>query len=787
MPSMLRFALFSVAAGLLFVSTASHAATSPASGVTNSITLRNMSGVAISNYPFQFGRPFVDGAIAAAPQVLIDGTALKTQADVKNRYPDGSVEFAVLAVVIPSLPAGGASTLTFQNQTANSNAPLTSAQMLLMQYMFDAKMKLTPTTGGNTQTVDARTMLQNGDYSLFTSGPVAQTIILGDDTATRKYDIGFGDGYHPFRPHFYATFWPQTHQVFVRAVGDNDNTEELEDLSYNLTLTAANAIAYTRAGLTHWGLSRWSKSFWLGGTPSPQVDIDNNLAYLESTRFIPNFDPAITVPASAIADEYALWTGLPHDLYDGAWDGGLWQSAMGTTGARQEIGPYPTWVVLWLYGGDWRMRQMALGMADLAGAFPANLREGDPSKRLSRADPPGSATGLGHTVSITDRPTLVTAPEGLLTYDYTRPADAVKIVGPLNLLQPWEFDTAHQPAPFFVPYLLTGDPYYLGSLYLWAGMSAAAYNGADSGNADGRGPSGDYGGINDQLRGAGWVGVDRAEAAFIAPDGAPEKAYFTDLMNDALARWEGGFGIAGTAYDGSPEKLWAQQVGDFYSTNGGPQSGKAPSLHNWESNGDPAVAGDSTIAEDVADGWDIAGAVGSETSPWMQWYVQYALGREAELGFAARPLQLYSGAYPLGLLNSSGQPWAINVYQMPVEQAGGGFLATWPALFAALTPQYLSPTGTPVDPATGQPSGLANGPTAFADDLGVESYPLYLLGGVAMLDDAAAPGAAQAWSWMKANVENGAGPALFAMPKWAIVPRTDTNALPPQPTATPPG
>ena len=157
------------------------------------------------------------------------------------------------------------------------------------------------------------------------------------------------------------------------------------------------------------------------------------------------------------------------------------------------------------------------------------------------------------------------------------------------------------------------------------------------------------------------------------------------------------------------------------------------------------------------------------------------------MGFAAAPLQLYSGAYPLGLINSSGQPWAINVYQMPVERAGGGFLASWPALLATLTPQYLSPTGTPVDPATGQPSGLANGPTAFANDLGVESYPLYLLGGVAMLDDAGAPGAAQAWSWMKANVENGAGPALFAMPKWAIVPRTDTNPLPPQPTATPPG
>ncbi len=140
-------------------------------------------------------------------------------------------------------------------------------------------------------------------------------------------------------------------------------------------------------------MTAWSKSFWLGGTPNPQVNIDNNLAYLESTRFIPNYDPAISVPASAVAAEYGYWTSLPHDLYDGAWDNGLWQSGMRAPGARPEIAPYPQWSVMWLYTGDWRMRQMALGLADLAGAFPGNLREGVAAKRLSRADPAGSAPG----------------------------------------------------------------------------------------------------------------------------------------------------------------------------------------------------------------------------------------------------------------------------------------------------------------------------------------------------------------------------------------------------------
>ena len=86
--------------------------------------------------------------------------------------------------------------------------------MLAMpNYVLGAIMLLTGSGRRHQPDVSARTMLANGDYKLWTSGPVAQTIMLGDDSAAAKYDIGFGDGYHPLRPRFYATFWPATHQV----------------------------------------------------------------------------------------------------------------------------------------------------------------------------------------------------------------------------------------------------------------------------------------------------------------------------------------------------------------------------------------------------------------------------------------------------------------------------------------------------------------------------------------------------------------------------------------------
>src|SRR5215218_6316132 len=108
----------------------------PPQRADNTVRLANVSGARVASYPLQFGRPFVCGEIAHYPQALIDGTLALTQADAKNRCPDGSVKFAVIAVMIPALPASGAVTLTFRDQPSGNNTPLTSAEMLDPAYNF---------------------------------------------------------------------------------------------------------------------------------------------------------------------------------------------------------------------------------------------------------------------------------------------------------------------------------------------------------------------------------------------------------------------------------------------------------------------------------------------------------------------------------------------------------------------------------------------------------------------------------------------------------------------------
>lgn len=710
------------------------------------------------------------------PRIRVNGAGIATQADIKQRHVDGSVRHAVIATVIPSLPGDGTVTVTFQDQPC-SNTPLSKEQMLEPAYDFDAAMQLA-FADGTTGTASARKMLEAGDYKLWTSGPIAQTIELADDTATRKYDLGDGGGPHPFRPRFYATFWPTLKKVQVRFAGEAGLTTELMDLRYALILTLGRAAPRTvysldltggpaSGGKLHWSMSGWTKRYWIGRAPEPKINIDHNLAWLAATQIVPNYDTRLKIPEAALKRAWDLHTtrldgtARHNQPYDSGANGqSLWTAGMGTAGGRPDIGPYPDWAVRWLYSGDWRMREMSLTLADIAASWPMHIRESDPKRRLNRDDASGSGTGLGLPVSITDRETIITWTPSYIEWRYTAPSDRLVKVGSISESRPWSPDGAHQPAPFFVPYILTGDKYYLDEMAMWAAFSAGRYNFGV------RGPTGAEGGIHDELRGGGWVVRSRAEVASVLPDGDPLKRYFEMLLIDALARWEGGLGVTGSALDGHPMKIWGVRKGNIYSLNSGPLSAKPPLLHNWESNGYPATPS-SSITHNEKSGIYQPGKVGSFTSPWMQYFVLYALGRVKELGYPAEALSAYSSRWLVDMITKTGKPELVSVYQMPVEKlavkgsdgswASGGFFTWREILSDALTPEYLS-------------MELPKRHKNMLSSVG-EGYNWQVLPAISYAVEAGIPGAAAALAWYRENVySNLVG--LADNPKWAILPRS---------------
>ena len=120
----------------------SAAPTSALTAPANTITITNKSGSTQTNYPLQLGRPFVQGEILNHPQVKINGTPVFTQTDVKNRWPDNSVKYAIIAVRIPSMPANYTVTLSFQNQPSGNNAPIAAAELLRQFPDFDAIIQI---------------------------------------------------------------------------------------------------------------------------------------------------------------------------------------------------------------------------------------------------------------------------------------------------------------------------------------------------------------------------------------------------------------------------------------------------------------------------------------------------------------------------------------------------------------------------------------------------------------------------------------------------------------------
>lgn len=676
----------------------------------NTLVLRAASG---GDVPVRFGRPFVQGEIHGAPQAVLGGTRLPTQADVKTRWPDGSVQHAILSFILPRAAAGGAATISFADADRTPGAALSRAAMLDPGFDFDATIRITHAAG--TQVASARKMLEAGDYTVWCAGPIATTIILADHSAARRWDIG-PEPLRPLRPIFQATFWPQIKRVEVRAIGEIANTEALTDLLYDLEVTAgaaAPASIYRQAQVPHYAATRWGGRFWVGH-PLPAVAIDHNLAYLTATHAFPNFDTSLHVPAAAIARDVARWEKAPRQLYEA----GLWTRYMPTTGGRSEIGPYPDWHVRWLYSGDPRQFALVEGMAELAGAWPMQVREGNPAKRFDAA---GQVPAIGLPVSVNARPSLWLFGE----LDKSRPEDRVRVQGErlLSNTYPktgggWVNDGAHQPDPYSAIYTLTGDYFMLEQLQFWAAVQAMSYNPFY------KGPPAS-GVIRDQVRGDAWVLRNRVHAAFLSPDGSPEKAYFTHLVEDALAYWEGVHGITGTRLEGSP--LWRY----------GRSSPFEPPLHQF-AEVPPPMRPDAGLNLTL---------IKSYTALWQNYFVIFEIGRATEKGFPAGPLLTWVAV----MLTSQFQdpqydPANLIRYYHPVRDASGAFFRRW----SDMLPAFQKP--------------LTLHPLQVSD-----AYGAYAYAASTMITHE--PGGGVAYTWLRQHAYEPERPLYAENPKWAFVPR----------------
>jgi hypothetical protein len=689
---------------------------------SNRITI---TGAAQAGRPFTISRVFAKGEILNFPRARVAGTPVQTQADVKTRWPDGSVQHAMISF-LADVPSGSL-VVDFVNQ-ANGNNTGEMTRSAMLSANWGAQMDL---TNGSTLTANARQILTDWAgttadkrVTYWLKGPICTQVILEDRSPTLKYDLGW-DTHKSLHPIFVVTFYPgYPAGTRVEMIVENMWNTKLQDQRYAVSLKTGTALTqvYSKPAFTHYAYTRWRKDFWSGTAPSA-VNIDYNSAYLTHSRVLPNFDLTKTVPSSAIDNDASDFASSDKGDINGH---GMWLKYMPQTGGRDDIGLFPAWTVRYLYTFSSKAYPVMLGNGAVSGHVPLHVREADPNLRF---DDQRAVEAFGRTISVDARPS-------------GGPAE----VGTVSDSHGWTLDMAHEGSYAFIPYIITGDWYFLEELYQWAAYVTSL---GDPTSTEFWGRHGSWGILPHalQTRGVAWGLRELAHAAFAAPDGTPEKTYFRQKLNNNIAVREGEQNIKdGAFYDASAGSKWhwgRNTVGE----------GLSNPLHFLN-------RGDDYASKD-----HLTSAVAWPDSPWQYNYWHIVFGHMDELGF---PVTKLKRTYQLNLLhqlqNPAFNPYLAGSYRIPVRQQGTNtFFQTWAAVKSAFSSSRQNVTSWPENDEF---------------DLG-HGYPRILKAAASFLPgltDGSLNGDA-AWNWVNSRVGGQDGEGFN--PRWSLIPRSTVVGIPP--------
>ena len=476
-------------------------AASPVSGAITTVQLINPTASAENSAAATFGQSFAEGDVPAGSTLtgkLSNGSMVPLQVDAKARHADGSLRHAVITAQLPTLASKQAETVGLVRDTAASSMASANPNTLLAGG-FTASFNAT--VGGVRYSASADELLKSGKFTTWLAGPLATEWLVSAPLKTAS-----GVEHPHLAARFAVRFYPASNSARVDVTVENGwaHVASPSNFTYDAQVLVGGKQTFAQAGLNHYSHARWRKVFSWGNAQT--VDVRHNTAYLIKSKAMPNYDQSLAIRESAIAGWSSKWnTSGKRPM-----ESGLGTPYMPTTGARPDIGPMPAWSALYLLSMDQRMKDVTIGMSELAGGWSAHYRNKATDRPVTLAEFPYL------TLLTRDSDTLNPATGKLEAFP-----------GCGNCSTPMIMDTAHQPAFSYVPYLVTGDYYHLEELQFWANASSyyshPDYRQANKGLVK-----------SDQIRGQAWSLRTLAEAAYITPDNDPQKANFTSIVNSNI-------------------------------------------------------------------------------------------------------------------------------------------------------------------------------------------------------------------------------------------------------------
>lgn len=691
-------------------------------------TISGTGATVQTDVPLTFGEAFAPGEVPSSSGIqamLDDGTKVPLQVDIKAKHPDGSLRHGLFSVVLPHLVPKQLVELNLVKGAVNAKpASLAMKPDTLLNSGFTAQVNAA--IGDKGYSIPIESLLRSGNYTTWLSGPVVNEWIISSPLV---------DSDQTPHPHLSARVairhYAGANKARVDVTVENDWAFEPspQNFVYNAEVLIGGQSVYRKTALTHFHHARWRKTFWWNGAPAVQVKHD--VAHLLASRAIPNYDTSVAISSTAISTLDSQW----RQAHTEPMGSGLVVPYMPTTGGRADIGPLPQWAAMYLLSMDSRAEAITLGIGDLAGSWPIHYRDKRTNRPVSLRDYP-YMTLLGR-YSNTINPA-------------TGKSEQFPACGGDCSTAPYNYmpDSSHQPSMAYLPYLLTGDHYYLEELQFWANWNMVqanpAYRDLDKGLMKW-----------DQVRGQAWSLRTLGQAAYITPDSDSLKAYFVDRLQNNLAWYNA------TYATGAPNQLGV--------LDGTGQYAFSPLVYKTPSGTQTGIA------------------------PWQDDFFTWTVGYLADMGFAdATPILKWKSKFPIDRMTAPGYCWIDGAtYSLAIKAS-----STAP-VFRTISDAYQATmrteNGGPLVNSTGaayldQPCGSqaqADWRTQYDRDRknvripwvagemdgyawSTLGYPSNMQPALAVAATSGLPNAQAAWDkFMQRTVK----PKYSEAPQWAIVPR----------------
>ncbi|MCE3604576.1 hypothetical protein LXA47_13285 [Massilia sp. P8910] len=694
----------------------------PVGTTLTTLQLVSKSTLSQTNVPLTFGQVFAPGAFPSTGGLtgVYGGAQLPLQVNIKARHPDGSVRHAIISTVVPQMLAGQSAALALNAAAAPPPIVATGPGSLLASG-FDSTVKLN--IAGQMYTASAAQLLQGTNYQTWLSGP-----LVNEWQVAAPLTSAAGVNH----PHLSARFAIRSYsgvngKVRVDVTIENNWAYEPDpkNVSYDAEVLINGKSIYNIAALNHYHHARWRKVFWPGLEPA--VHIKHDIAYLIASKAVPNYDRSLTIAPSALTAMKTAWDAAK----PGPMGMAMVDKYMPATGGRPDIGLNHAWGAMYLLSMDERAKEVTVGLSDLSGSWPMHYRD----------------RNTGQPVSITDYPYVRDIRISSDSYNRTtgKWEDLPACTTAGQCATPYTPDTAHHPSFSYLPYLVTGDTYHLDELNFWANWNLINQNPGYRKYATGLVKS-------HQVRGQAWALRSLTQAAYIAPDDHPLKAYFSKIIDNNVDWYTATFVTANSNQLGFIDNSGFAAVA--YPGPGGPKTGMAP----WQDDFFTASVGQAyelgfTKVKSLLD-WKARFPVGRMTAPGYCWVdaAVYALSvRATETSpyfttFGQAWQATFRGANNTDLVNSTGKRY--------IDQPCGSQLqADWR-------------TQLDKDNKSNRMPWLAGEMTGYASS--AEGFPSNMQPALAMAAGTGIPNARAAWDvFAKRSVK----PDYTQRPQFAIVPR----------------